>query len=203
MKKSTITKAILFALVTGCVVAAPGSVFAIGAIVKLLAEAQARGVVPAELPEESNPRNVRQSIYRLRKKKYIRIKQVGKSRFKFELTKEGTKLLEKYNFDDFSIQPKCPWDGQWRMFAFDIPEKKRTTRDMLRRKLKKIGFFQFQRSVWIFPFECTEEMDYVCEFLGVQSHALMFAGKIHDDRLLRKYFIREGILDKKELFHSA
>lgn len=200
MKTSTITKAVLFALITGCVVTVPGSVFAIGAVVKLFAEAQSQGVAPPEIPEESNPRNVRQSIYRLRKNRHIRIRQIGKTKFKFELTKKGKKLLERYNFDDFSIQPKGPWDGQWRIFAFDIPEKKRGVRDILRDKLKKIGFFQFQQSVWIFPFECNDEIDYICEFLGVQSYSLMFTGKIHNDRLLRKYFIREGILDKKSIF---
>ena len=89
------------------------------------------------------------------------------------------------------------------MFVFDIPEKLRTMRDALRDKLKRLGFFQFQKSVWIYPFECEEEMDYICEFFGAKHFTLMFTGKIHNDHLLRKYFIGEGTLRNSDLYTSA
>lgn len=179
----------------GCIIVAPGAVLALAPVVRLILEAQ-NAPVPVVIPEESDPKKVRLSIYRLRQNKYIKIKRIAQQKYKLELTKKGRKLLGRYNFLDFKISPKGDWDGNWRMFVFDIPERKRYARDVLRDKLKNLGFFQFQKSVWIYPHECEEEMRYICEFLSAQSYTLVFTGKIHDDQLLRKYFLREGILKK-------
>ena len=187
-------------LVAGCVLTVPGSVIPIYALVKLWRESQEWD---PPLPPESNPQKVRASLYRLKKNEYIRIKQIAKCKFKFELTKKGRKLLDRYNFMELGINPERSWDGQWRMFVFDVPEKYKSTRDALRNKLKKLGFFQFQKSVWIFPHECEKEMNYLCEFLYVQPYTLVFTGKIHDDQLLKKYFLREGILTKNDLKRPA
>lgn len=200
MKPSTITKALLLTAAAGCVVVAPGVVLALGPLVKLLLDAQ-NSPLRAVFPEESDQEKVRRSLYRLERNKFIKIKikRMGEPGYKLELTRKGKKLLGQCNFYEFKINPKQAWDGNWRMFVFDIPEKKRAVRDVLRDKLKNLGFFQFQKSVWIYPFECEEEMRYICEFLGMQSFTLIFTGKIHDDHLLRKYFLREGILRKSDI----
>lgn len=44
------------------------------------------------------------------------------------------------------------WDGGWRIILFDIPEIKRKHRDYLRKILKRIGFYELQHSVWIYPY---------------------------------------------------
>ena len=199
IKPSTITKGLLLAAIGGFVVAVPGAVFAIAPVVKLLHDAQMYEPPPAAPPPESDPAKVRRSLYRLEKNKYITVKQVGKRKFKLELTKKGKKLLDQYNFLEYQIKPRHRWDGQWRIFVFDIPEKKRTLRNTLRDKLKKEGFFLFQRSVWIYPFECEEEMRYICEFLQVMPYTLTFTGKIHSDVLLRKHFLHKGIFTKADL----
>lgn len=43
------------------------------------------------------------------------------------------------------------WDGRWRVVFFDFPEQKRPLRDHLRVLLKRLGFQEFQRSIWITP----------------------------------------------------
>jgi len=201
MKKSTLVAGLLTVLVGGIVIVVPGAVFPIAALVKILAEAQ-NAPHRIRIPEESNPEKVRNSLYYLKTNEYIKIKQVGKRRFKFELTKKGKKLLARYNFAELALKAKRPWDGQWRMLVFDVPEKNRWARDSLRERLKQMGFFQFQKSVWLYPYECEEEMNYVAEFLGIQYCTLMFTGKIHNDQLLRKYFVREGVLQKSDLYKT-
>lgn len=199
MRTSTVVKGVLLALAGGIVLVAPGAAIPLGALAKLLCEAQ-YSAPPYKAPEESDPERVRQSIYRLRKNEYLKIKSLGRNKFKFELTKKGRKLLAQYNFSDFRIEPKGSWDRQWRMFIFDIPERKKPLRESLRRKLKDLGFFRFQKSVWIYPFECEEEMRLVCEFLEIQPYTITFTGKIHDDRLLRKHFAYKRILSKADLW---
>jgi hypothetical protein len=43
------------------------------------------------------------------------------------------------------------WDGRWRIVFFDVPESKRQIRDYIRGVLKRQGFREFQRSLWIYP----------------------------------------------------
>jgi DNA-binding transcriptional regulator PaaX len=42
------------------------------------------------------------------------------------------------------------WDEKWRIVAFDIPEKFKTGRDALRRKLKEVGFHELQKKYLCF-----------------------------------------------------
>lgn len=44
-----------------------------------------------------------------------------------------------------------PWDGIWRIVAFDIPEKDASLRAALRRRLHEHRFGWLQNSVWISP----------------------------------------------------
>ncbi len=48
-------------------------------------------------------------------------------------------------------QPVKNWDGKWRIVIFDVPESQRPVRDYIRSVLKRIGFYEFQRSMWIHP----------------------------------------------------
>ena len=50
------------------------------------------------------------------------------------------------------------WDGIWRFVIWDVPEKRRVARDLLRYKLKQLGFLRFQKSVWACKKNCTKEL---------------------------------------------
>ena len=62
------------------------------------------------------------------------------------------------------------WDGKWRLVIFDIPEEIRKGRDALREKLRKLGFYELQKSVFVFPHECKDEVDFVIEFFGLREY---------------------------------
>lgn len=46
------------------------------------------------------------------------------------------------------------WDRQWRIVSFDIPQKHKPIRDVLRNLLIRAGFKQVQKSVYIHPYAC-------------------------------------------------
>lgn len=46
---------------------------------------------------------------------------------------------------------KQEWDGFWRIVVFDIPEKLKKIRSLLRRNLTVLGFVPWQKSVWVSP----------------------------------------------------
>ncbi len=52
---------------------------------------------------------------------------------------------------EYMPEPNHTWDGKWRMILFDVPESKRTVRQMFRLKLLYLGARMFQSSVWITP----------------------------------------------------
>jgi DNA-binding transcriptional regulator PaaX len=67
----------------------------------------------------------------------------------FKLTKQGEKRLKEL-FPSWREPPK--WDRKWYLVIFDIPEKLRVKRNILREYLRKLGFGQLQQSVWISPY---------------------------------------------------
>jgi phenylacetic acid degradation operon negative regulatory protein len=49
------------------------------------------------------------------------------------------------------------WDGRWHLVLFDVPERRRVTRNKLRHYLRSRGFGYLQNSVWITPDPIHEE----------------------------------------------
>ena len=82
---------------------------------------------------------------------------------KIVLTKEGQKKALKFKLDEIEIKRPAKWNGEWRIVIFDIPEKLKKTREALRIKLKELGFLELQKSVFIFPYECESEIDFIVE----------------------------------------
>lgn len=72
------------------------------------------------------------------------------------LTGEGKEKIIR-DFPLLAFQKK-KWDGKWRMVLFDIAELNRKKRDMLRAKLKELGFGMFQESVYISPHNFTKDL---------------------------------------------
>lgn len=66
------------------------------------------------------------------------------------------------------------WDGQWRIVIFDIPEKRRIARDLLRNRLKEWGFTQKQKSVWITKRNVTKPLKEFIKQIGIQEWVIVF-----------------------------
>ncbi|MDP4006968.1 MAG: CRISPR-associated endonuclease Cas2 [bacterium] len=50
-------------------------------------------------------------------------------------------------------------DGKWIMVIFDIPEKRKPARELLRDALIALGYQMFQQSVWICPYDVYAETE--------------------------------------------
>lgn len=86
------------------------------------------------------------------------------------LTELGKKRVLEFNIDEIKIKHAIVWDKKWRVVFFDIPEKKRRARDALRSKLKELGFCELQKSIFVFPFECKDEIDFIVEFFEIRRY---------------------------------
>lgn len=105
------------------------------------------------------------------------------------ITNKGKKRLKRLEFDKLEVLAPERWDGKWRMVIFDIPELSRVGRRSLIYKLKQIGFVQLQRSVWVHPFPCRQEVELVASSYDVQKYvSYVEATGIDSEHLLKKRF---------------
>jgi phenylacetic acid degradation operon negative regulatory protein len=97
----------------------------------------------------------------------------------------GIKATE---FDQLTITPR-KWDGKWRLFMFDIPESIKTSRVSLSRKVLEMGMKSFQKSVFISPYPCEDELRKAVRFLRVEKYIrLVIASEISDEDRFKKMF---------------
>jgi len=125
----------------------------------------------------------------LKRRGLIEVKREGHD-VRIALTKEGKKRAGKYQIDDLEIEKPKKWDKKWRLVIFDIPASSRLIRDVFRRKLKEFGFYPLQKSIWITPYPCREEVKLVREFLGANKRQIQIleATKLEEEHFLKKHF---------------
>lgn len=120
-------------------------------------------------------------LQNLEKQKLIDIYEKGDDMV-MEIAEKGKKRILKYKFDEMVIAKPKKWDGYWRMIIFDIPERYKKGRDALTKKLKEMEIYPLQKSVFICPFECKDEIDFVSEFFGVGKFVHYFVVKEIDKK---------------------
>lgn len=134
------------------------------------------------------PKNVSYYFLRLRKQKLIEYKKDGDI-INIVLTENGRNMCLRFNYDDLKIKSSKVWDRQFRVIVFDIPEKKRNARDSLRDKIKELGFVKFNDSVWVHPFPCQKEIDFIANYWGVGKYVqFILAKEITNRDKLEKVF---------------
>jgi len=137
-----------------------------------------------------------------RKQGYINTFIEKKERF-IELTSKGKRHLKKIAFEDIEIKRPVVWDGKWRLVIFDIPEGMRSGRDIFRTKLKNLGFKQIQRSVYLYPFECIDEIEELSGRLSIGRYVvIMTAEIIQGEEKIVEFFFNRRILNKNDLKKS-
>lgn len=110
--------------------------------------------------ERISRREVKRTLKNLEKRKIISLKEVeGELLVTFK--EKGKELLLRYKIDELEIKKPRRWDKKWRIVAFDIPEKKKLAREVLRQKLKDLGFRPIQKSVFVIPYECQREIELI------------------------------------------
>ncbi len=141
----------------------------------------------ATFSKDKSKKTLASSLTRLKKAGFISIK--GRH---ILLAPEGTgdALEAHFNVELLTyLQKKLTWDGKWRMVFFDIPEHKRQYRDYLRKILKLIGFKEFQRSIWIYPFHAPSFLKNLLLKEDLRGHVRFITTEhIDNDQDLRLHF---------------
>ncbi|MBI2639505.1 MAG: CRISPR-associated endonuclease Cas2 [Candidatus Sungbacteria bacterium] len=129
---------------------------------------------PARLRREYGQWQLQRGIERLRKRRYVEYEQRGNETY-IVITESGRKKLRKFEFDALRL-PEKPrrWDKKWRVVIFDIPENKKKERRIFSDRLKDLGLFGLQKSVFAYPYPCEDEIDFLVQFLDINRHVCFF-----------------------------
>lgn len=115
-----------------------------------------------------NKKQLGRIIKRLKAQQMISlIEKEGK--LALEVTEKGKKRLLQYDFENMKLKSNKP-DGNFRLVMFDIPNKKKVSRDIFRKKLKQLGFIQLQESVFACAYPCKDEIDFLCHYLLISDY---------------------------------
>ncbi|MDP2650168.1 MAG: CRISPR-associated endonuclease Cas2 [bacterium] len=126
------------------------------------------------------------AVNRLTDKGLIRIRDE-----RLSITPAGKRALGIAADQTFSLlqKQKKTWDHKWRIVAFDIPEKHAHLRNRVRDLLKRAGFVKVQHSVWIFPHECPDFVQFVKDETKMAPHILYgVLERVEGEKRLRKIF---------------
>jgi len=115
--------------------------------------------------------------------------ETSKDGYSVRLSRNGRDFLKKIDLDHLEIKKPSKWDKKWRIVFFDIPETKKKERDFFAQKLKDIGFYRFQESVFIFPYECGEEILFLTSLCGIERFVTIGRLEYISDHVeIMKYF---------------
>lgn len=130
----------------------------------------------------------RKTLNRMKEQKLVKMYHKDGKEI-IEITEGGKKRLLKHEFNDMKIKIPKKWDGLWRIVIFDIPEKRKKVRNAINLKLKELGFHPIQKSTFIFPYECRNEIDFVSEHFFARKYInYIVAKEIDNNDKLKKLF---------------
>lgn len=81
------------------------------------------------------------------------------------------------------------WDGKWRLIIYDIRKEKRYLSEIFRSFLRKMEFLQLQRSVYLTPYKCDEQIEFLRQYYGLDKEVLyLVVEKIENEKAYKDYF---------------
>ena len=110
-------------------------------------------------------------VYYLKKKGFIKIKNLEQNKG-IILTKKGAEKVLRAKFKIKSKQKRL--DEKWQMIIFDIPEKKRHLRDLLRDNLRILNYKLLQQSIWICPYDVQKETEFILRKHSIDPYVKLF-----------------------------
>lgn len=106
--------------------------------------------------------------------------------FHYSLTPKGAYRLQQALIDGLSVKIPKKWDKKWRMVAFDIPVKFSRQRTAFVHKLQELGFMMVQKSMWVHPAPCFDQVEQLAGHYNVLRYCTLFEVSKVDELTARK-----------------
>ena len=136
-----------------------------------------------------NQERLKEIVREFYREKLVDYKEKENGTIEVVLTEKGKLKALRGKIDELEVKIPKTWDNLWRIVIFDIPEKKRKARGALRNKLKELGFVELQKSVFIFPYECKEEIEFIVEVFNIRKYVRYLVVKeiTNEEELLLRF----------------
>ncbi len=183
------TKEIIYLLGMGVILTATIFMPGLGYAAKMINQAKSNHKWKETQREwkKFNPHILKRNLKRLKEQKVVEIIQKNGEDV-IKLTQKGHTKYIKFKLEKLSLKSKS-WDGKWRIVIYDIARVKKNQVSSFRNILKYINFFQLQKSVYLTPYPCDEEILYLREYFGIGNEVLLIrADKIENEGFYKQYF---------------
>lgn len=121
--------------------------------------------------KDKNKIKFRKLIHHLKTHNYIRVKNLENKKA-IVLTDKGLSKALKASFIMEGKEKRK--DGKWIMLMFDVPEKWRKSRNLLRSILHNLGYKMFQQSVWVTPYDVSEKTEKLLQMYNLDEFVKIF-----------------------------
>lgn len=127
-------------------------------------------------------RDFSQAIHYLDERGYVEVLARDKTgRLKVKITEYGKSIIKDFEISEMKLDRSGPWDGKWRIVMFDVPIQLNNSRLAFTEKLKELGFMMVQKSVWVCPYKCEEQIRVLRKFYGIEQFVtLIVADDVED-----------------------
>ncbi|MDO8487059.1 MAG: hypothetical protein Q7S45_02100 [Candidatus Curtissbacteria bacterium] len=132
---------------------------------------------------------VKRALRTLEKQELISVKELADGSVEITITDKGKRKVSSYQIEDMKVTKPAKWDKKWRVIVFDIPEAKKASREAFRRKLQNLDFHRLQKSVFVYPYPCKKEVDFLKHYFDVANNITYIVATDIDtkNRLLDKF----------------
>lgn len=125
---------------------------------------------------------LRQMVKRLARQKLVEIRDDI-----VKITDKGRRKVLKFNLEKMELKKRT--DGKWRLIIYDVANLKRSQSEFFRETLKRLKFLRLQKSVYITPFVCDDEIEYLRQLFDIGSEVLILkVAGIENEQVYKRYF---------------
>lgn len=129
------------------------------------------------------------TLDQLAKQKYVSVHHHTDGSLTVKITKQGMTRALTYQLDTMMLNKPKKWDKKWRVVLFDVPNRYGRTRDVFRLRLEQLGLRKMQKSVYISPYPCFKEVEFLRELYGIAiTVQYLLVEQIEDDKEFKRQF---------------
>ena len=125
-------------------------------------------------------KQLNKAVYELTRQKLIKKKEYENSVL-VSMSERGILRMINYKFRRLNDK-KEKWDNKWRMITFDIPNSYEKARKALVYRLKMGGFYEWQKSVFLYPYDCREEVSGFTRLFKIEKYVHFGLVEFIDDQ---------------------
>ena len=142
-----------------------------------------------EKASQFDSRKIKDAFYYLKKKKLI-TGEAKDGQIQICLSPEGKREADRCQINQLKIPRPRIWDKKWRFLILNLSSEQAFKKELLRRQIRRLGFYPLARQAWVFPFACEKEIKLLRRFFQLKTKDLRLAEliKLEEDQFLKEDF---------------